>query len=77
VGLVWKPRGGDRSTFDGRDATGRFYAYATNITGRWTIYLAPWACGRDGGLATGPFKDAKEAMATADRYVAVHIDDAG
>jgi hypothetical protein len=35
--------------FEGRDPTGRSYAHATNISGRWTIYLTPWACGRDGG----------------------------
>lgn len=74
VGLVWKPRGGDRSTFDGRDANGRLYAHATNISGRWTIYLTPWACGREGGLATGPFEDATEAMAAADRYIAAYLD---
>jgi hypothetical protein len=73
VGLNWKARGGSTSTFDGRDTTGRFYAYATNITGRWTMYLAPWACGREGGLATGPFEDATEAMAAAERYVAAHL----
>jgi len=33
VGLTWKARGGERSTFDGRDATGRFYAHVTNISG--------------------------------------------
>ncbi|MGH9251834.1 MAG: hypothetical protein ACRD0W_20295 [Acidimicrobiales bacterium] len=40
----------------------------------WTIYLTPWACGRDGGLSLGPFEDAENAMATADRYVAAHLD---
>jgi hypothetical protein len=74
VGLTWTPRGGGTSTFDGRDATGRFYAYATNISGNWTIYLTPWACGREGGLALGPFKDAQEAMATADQYVVAYVD---
>ena len=69
VGLTWKARGGERSTFDGHDLSGRFYAYATNISGPWTIYLAPWACGREGGLATGRFEDAAEAMAEADRIV--------
>jgi hypothetical protein len=73
VRLTWKPRGGDRSTFDARDATGRLYAHATNISGRWTMYLTPWACGREGGLATGPFEDAKAAMAAADDYVAAHL----
>jgi hypothetical protein len=34
VDLTWKARGGDRSTFDGRDATGRHYGYATNISGK-------------------------------------------
>jgi hypothetical protein len=56
--------------FEGRDSSGRFYAHATNISGSWTIYLAPWACGRDGGLAMCSYKDATEAMAAADRYVA-------
>jgi len=69
VRLTWKARGGGRSTFEGRDATGKLYAHATNISGAWTIYLTPWACGREGGLATGPFKDATEAMAAADEYV--------
>jgi hypothetical protein len=75
VGVTWTPRGGGSSNFDGRDTTGLFYAYATNISGRWRIYLAPWACGSDGGLALGSYKDAKEAMAAADRYVAEHADD--
>jgi hypothetical protein len=74
VGLTWKARGGGRSTFDGRDDMGKMFAYATNITGRWTIYLTPLACGREGGLATGPYEDATEAMAAADRYVAEHRD---
>jgi hypothetical protein len=73
VGLTWKARGGERSTFDGRDSDGRLYAHATNISGRWTIYLTPWACGREGGLATGPFEDPAAAMAAADRYVAAHL----
>jgi hypothetical protein len=73
VGLVWTARGGGQSTFDGRDATGRFYAHATNISGRWTIYLAPWACGREGGLVLGPFEDAPDAMAAADEYAAAHL----
>ena len=62
------------SIYDGRDDTGRFYAHASQLSGDWTIYLAPWACGREGGLALGPFQDAGEAMATADQYVASHID---
>jgi hypothetical protein len=73
VGLTWKARGGETSTFDGRDETGRLYAHATNISGNWTIYLAAWACGRVGGLSTGPFEDAKAAMAAADGYVAAHL----
>jgi hypothetical protein len=73
VGLVWKARGGERSTYDGRDADGRLYAHATNISGRWTIYLTPWACGREGGLATGPFKDTAAAMAAADEHVAAYL----
>jgi hypothetical protein len=76
VSLVWKARGGGRSTFDGWDDSGRLYAHATNISGRWTIYLTPWACGREGGLATGPFEDAAAAMAAADEYVAAHSDGA-
>jgi hypothetical protein len=70
LGLTWKPRGGGVSTFDGRDTNCRFYAHATNISGDWTIYLAPWACGRASGLALGPFEDAQAAMAAADAYVA-------
>jgi hypothetical protein len=77
VALTWTARGGGRSTFDGRDATGRLYAHATNISGRWTIYLTPWACGREGGLAMGPFEDALSAMAAADQYVAVHLSSEG
>jgi hypothetical protein len=75
VGLTWKPRGGGRSTFDGRDATGRLCAHATNISGNWTIYVTPWACGRSGGLSLGPFEDATEAMAEADRRVAAQLSD--
>jgi hypothetical protein len=77
VGLTRKPRDGERSTFDGRDSTGRHYGYVTNISGRWTIYLTPWACGRVGGLATGPFDEAAEAMAAADQYVAAHLSGEG
>ncbi|MGH2394013.1 MAG: hypothetical protein ACRDGH_11090 [Candidatus Limnocylindria bacterium] len=73
MGLTWTPRGGGTSTFDGCDAEGRFHAHATNVSGDWTIYLAPWACGRESGLALGPFVDAKEAMAAADRHVAAHL----
>jgi hypothetical protein len=29
-------------------------------------YLAPWACGRPGGLSIGPFVDAKAAIAAAE-----------
>jgi len=43
MGLRWHPRGDGRSTFDGRDATGRHCGYVTNISGRWMIYLTPWA----------------------------------
>jgi hypothetical protein len=64
-------------TFDGRDANGRHCGYVTNISGSWTIYLCPWACGREGGLATGRFEDAAEAMAEVDRIVAAHADDGG
>jgi hypothetical protein len=73
VGLTWKPQGGSVSTFEGRDTGGRFYAHATNISGCWTIYLAPWACGREGGLSLCPFEDAAAAMAAADEYVAAHL----
>lgn len=68
--MTWTARGGGRSTFDGHDATGRHYGYATNISGHWTIYLTSWACGREGGLALGPYQDAAAAMAAADEYVA-------
>lgn len=74
VGLTWKPRGASTSAFDGHDDTGRHCGYVTNITGRWTFYLTPWACSREGGLATGPFEDAAEAMAAADRSAAGHLD---
>jgi hypothetical protein len=63
--------------FEGRDAGGRFYAHATNISGSWTIYLAPWACGRDGGLALGSYRDAVAAMAAADEYVAAYLSGEG
>jgi hypothetical protein len=75
MGLTWKPRGGGRSTFDGSDSTGRHCGYATNISGPWTVYLTPWACGRDGGLVLGPFEDARDAMAAADEYAAGHRSD--
>jgi hypothetical protein len=74
VGLTWVPRGGGRSTFDGRDSTDRHCGYATNISGSWTVYLTPCACGREGGLVLGPFEDAPEAMAAADGYVAAHAE---
>jgi len=77
VGLTWTPGGGDRSTFDGRDSSGRLYGHVTNISGRWKIYLAPWACGQEGGLATGPYEDRPAAMAAADEYVAAHLADEG
>jgi hypothetical protein len=76
-GLTWKARGGGQSTFDGRDANGRFYAHPTNISGVWTIYLTPWAGGREGGLVTGPFEDAAAAMAAAEEYAAAHLADEG
>jgi hypothetical protein len=76
VSLVWTARGGGRSTFDGRDATGRHCGYVTNISGRWTVYLTPWACGRKGGLTTGPFEDVAAAMTAADEYVAAHAEGA-
>ena len=74
MGLTWTARGGERSTFDGRDSSGKHCGYATNISGPWTVYLTPWACGREGGLVVGPFEDAPEAMAAADGYVTVHAD---
>jgi hypothetical protein len=73
VGLAWKPRCSGRSTFDGSGATGRNCGYVTNISGRWTIYLTPWACGREGGLLLGPFQGAPAAMAAANEYVAVYL----
>ena len=45
------------STFDGRDATGQLDAHATNLSGNWTFYLTPWTCGREGGLALGPYDE--------------------
>lgn len=77
MALIWKARGGGASTFDGSDEIGKKYAHATNISGRWTCYLTPWACGRPGGLVIGPFEDAAEAMAAADRHVAEHLCKAG
>jgi hypothetical protein len=77
VGLMWIPRGGGRSTFDGRDATGRHCGYVTNISGPWTAYLCPWASGREGGLVLGPFEDAPEALAAADEYAAGHLSGEG
>ena len=65
------------STFDGRDATGQLDAHATNISGNWTFYLTPWTCGREGGLALGPYDDAQAAMAAADEYVAAHLSGEG
>jgi hypothetical protein len=73
VGLTWTARGAETSTFDGRDETGKLFAHATNISGRWTIYLTPWACGREGGLVSGPYEDGPAAMAAADRHVATHL----
>jgi hypothetical protein len=73
VGLTWKARGGERSTFDARDATGRHAGYVTNISGPWTIYLTPWASGRKGRLTTGRFEDAAAAMTEADRIVAAEL----
>jgi hypothetical protein len=73
VGLTWKPRGSGRSTFDCCDASGRHCGYVTNISGPWMIYVTPRACGRQGGLATGPYEDAAAAMAAADEYLAAHL----
>jgi hypothetical protein len=61
--------------FDGRDATGRHFGYVTNISGPWTTYLTPWACGREGGLVVGPYEDAPAAMAAADKYVSANADE--
>jgi hypothetical protein len=77
VGLTWRARGGERSTFDASDASGRHAGYVTNISGAWTIYLTPRACGREGGLATGPFEDAAAAMAAADQLVGSYLSGAG
>lgn len=74
VGLTWKPRAGGTYIFDGRDAGGRFYAHVSNLSGDWTAYIAPWGCGLERGLALGPFDDAREAMAAADRHVAAHAE---
>jgi hypothetical protein len=35
----------------------------------WTAYVAPWGCGQPGGLSFGPFDDAEQAIAAADRDV--------
>jgi hypothetical protein len=72
VALSWKARGGELSTFDARDATGRSFGYVTNISGHWTVYLPPWACGRPGGLSTGPFDDAPAAITAAEAHIAAH-----
>ena len=72
VGLVWDDdRGYIRK---GRDTSGRFYAHASQLTGEWYVYLAPWACGLAGGLSLGPFDDEGEAMDAADRHVAAQLD---
>jgi hypothetical protein len=73
VGLTWKLRPGG-SIYEGRDGTGKFYAHASSLSGDWTVYLAPWACGRKAGLSIGPFTDAKEAMTAANRHVAAHAE---
>lgn len=39
----------------------------------WIVYVAPWACGLEGGLPFGRFDDVEEAW-TADRYVVAHVD---
>jgi hypothetical protein len=75
VGLTWRARGGERSTFDATDASGRHCGHVTNISGPWTICLCPWPCGHEGGLATGHFDEAAEAMAEADRIAAVYVGD--
>jgi hypothetical protein len=73
VALRWRPRGGERSTFDGSDSSGRRCGYVNNISGRWTVYLTPWACDRGGGLVLGPFEDGPAAMAVADEYAAAPL----
>jgi hypothetical protein len=63
-----------------RPSTPRTPAAGTAATSRTsavrrTIYLCPWACGREGGLATGHLDEAAEAMAEADRIAAVYVGD--
>jgi hypothetical protein len=33
------------------------------------VYVAPWGCGQPGGLSLGPFDNAEQAIAAADRDV--------
>jgi hypothetical protein len=47
------------------------------LLARWTIYLTPWACGRQGGLSIGPYEDAAAATAAADEMVAAHLSGKG
>ena len=58
----------------GCDASGRFYAHVSRLTGVWIVYVAPWACGLEGGLSFGEFETEEEAMDAADRYVVAHVD---
>jgi hypothetical protein len=76
MGLVWSEPGGYVAR-KGRDEVGRFYAQVQGANGRYGIYLAPWACGRDGGLWIDGFDTVDQAMAAADRYVAGYRDTAG
>jgi hypothetical protein len=64
-----------RSTLDERGATGRHHGHATNISGRWTAYPTPWACGREGGLVLGQYADAPAAIAVGDEYVSANADE--
>jgi hypothetical protein len=44
------------------------------MNGRYGIYFAPWACGREGGLWLGGFTDPDEATEATDLYVAGYLD---
>lgn len=72
MGLVWSEPGG--YVREGRDETGRFYAQVQGHNGRYGIYFAPWARGRDGGLWLDGFTTPEEAMSAADRFVAAHLE---
>jgi hypothetical protein len=73
VGLVRTEQGGYVAR-RGHDDTGRFYARVQGMNGRYGIYFAPWACGREGGLWLGGFTDPDEATEATDLYVAGYLD---